>query len=107
MLSQPLLRGDAWTRAVRAVIEGVRQAMEADRAAVQKVVTAAAPATPKSAQPSVFRAVLPPTVREMVDTAPIKLGPVPAESVGAGTHDRRGERAALLGASIELPWLVP
>ncbi len=107
LLTQPVLKGDAWTRAVQAVIEGVRRAMEQDRLAVQKVVTAALPTTPKSAQPSAFRAVLPTTVRDMVDTAPVILGPVAGESVGAGTIDRRGERSSLLGATIELPWMVP
>lgn len=97
--------GDAWSRALHSVLDGMRRTVEEERLAAHKVVSAELPAR-LSAAPN-WRMVLPPAVRDVVATVPVQVAPVPASPPTESVRDVRGERSVLLGARVELPWIVP
>jgi hypothetical protein len=97
--------GDAWSRALRTVLDGMRRAVEEERLAAQKVVSSEPPLR-RTPTPD-WRTVLPPLVREVVATVPVQVAPMPIAPASESARDVHGERAVLLGARVGLPWLVP
>jgi hypothetical protein len=100
--SAPSALGDAWQRAVHAVLDGMRDLLQADKAAAQQALAPAA--TPKPRAPA--WQLIPPARRETLHR-PVVLHPVAFEPALRAGDDGRGERATLLGVRAELPWLVP
>src|SRR5262245_60163492 len=63
--------GDAWARAVHAVLDGMRRAIEEERLAAQAVVSKEPPVH----RPD-WRTVLSPAVRDAVAVVPVQVAPV-------------------------------
>lgn len=101
--SAPRALGDAWERAVQAVLDGMRALVDADRTTARQALAASPP--PKRVP--AWTAVVP-AVREVHKARrPVAVHPVAVEPVTETGSDVRGQRAVLLGASVELPWNVP
>jgi hypothetical protein len=99
----PRALGDAWERALRAVLDGMRALVDAERTAARQAL---APAPPAKRAPA-WTAVVP-AVREVGQARRIvAVHPVTVEPVTETVADVRGQRAVLLGASVGLPWNVP
>jgi hypothetical protein len=45
--------------------------------------------------------------REALQRSPVLLAPVPVTPPTASPRDTRGEQGVVLGAKMQLPWLVP
>jgi len=101
-LSAPRALGDAWERAVRAALDGVRAFLEADLAA-RHALAAALP--PKRAPP--WTTALPARREVREARRVVRLQPATVEPVAQAVLDARGQRATLLGAVVELPWTLP
>ena len=101
--SAPAVLGDAWSRAVSAALGEMARLLD-DRAALRQAVFT--PAAPR--RRAVAWQTPSPGGREIEPVrAFIELRPVLIEPPTQATGDVRGERAALLGAHVELPWSVP
>jgi hypothetical protein len=106
----PAVLGTAWAKAVRAVLDGVKHLVDVEKVEPHPPILpeAAASTTPPPAP--VWRVPVwqpPNRLREAIAKSPVQVGPV---SVGPPTEspvDTRGEHAVLLGARVELPWVVP
>jgi hypothetical protein len=111
--------GEAWARAVRAVLDGVKRLVDAERLEAAETLSAkASPVDPcrgsacdtKPLQPvpPVRGAWLPASaLREAVEKSPVQVGPVAVAPPTESPTDARGQHAVLLGAKMQLPWLVP
>lgn len=95
--------GDAWARAVHAALAGMRDFLEAERAAAQRhaLAAAAAPRRKRVSWPTV-----PPAAADVRATR-VRVQPVPIEPVAQAGVDTRGQSAVLLGAAVDLPWTMP
>ncbi|APR75207.1 Hypothetical protein A7982_00553 [Minicystis rosea] len=99
--SAPRALGDAWERAVQAALDGMRALRDAERAALRPV-----PTPPRA--PSPPWSTIAPAPREVpIPRYVVTLQPVVVEPVTQAVIDARGQRATLLGASVEMPWPVP
>jgi hypothetical protein len=102
--STPAVLGDSWSRAVSAALGEVARLLD-DRATLQRAVFTPAAARRRAVAwqtPSVAGARELEPVRAFIELRPVLIEP-PTQATG----DVRGERAALLGAHVELPWSVP
>ncbi len=119
LFAPPAVLDQAWARAVRAVLDGVKRLMDAERVEATEAL-GGAPIPPvdhdrvtQVAPPLRFvpawRAAWTPAkaVREALATAPMQPTPLPIEPPTEADTDTRGEHAVLLGATMTLPWLVP
>jgi len=118
LFSPPSVLGEAWARALRAVIDDMKQSVDAEHLeAAQAVGAPIAPiATPR---PKVARfwirgltpahsAWLPAhALRDAIAESPVQLTPVAVAPPTESGVDTRGEHAVLLGAKVDFPWLVP
>jgi hypothetical protein len=100
----PAVLGDSWSRAVHAALGEMARLLDQDRAALRQAVVP--PVLPRRRTlawqtPSTSVHDLEP-VRALIELRPVLIEP-PTQA----TRDVRGERAALLGAHLELPWSVP
>jgi hypothetical protein len=122
----PTVLGEAWTRKLRAALEGVQhaldeealpmgalppnpraEALEALRVTHTKEVVSRVRATPPVV-PAWRAAWTPATaLREAIAQSPVQVTPVSVAPPSESTVDTRGEHATLLGVRVELPWMVP
>lgn len=104
--SAPAVLGDSWSRAVNAALGEVARLLDLDRVTLRQA--AYAPALPRR-RTVAWQAQAPSTSVQDLEPvrALIELRPVLIEPPTQATGDVRGERAALLGAHLELPWSVP
>lgn len=113
----PTVLDEAWARALRAVVEGVKHLVDGERIEAEEAIQ---PARVPPLQPVVpaWRTTFTPTwasvvkpavsaLRETIATAPVQVTPVVATPPTESPADTRGEHAVLLGARMGLPWLVP
>jgi hypothetical protein len=132
--------GEAWARAVRAVLDGMKHLVDAERIEAEQAVggpvdargpqPAARGGSPREptagARVSPGRVVAsattwrPSAMREAIDAAlammreapkppvsPVRLTPIAVAPPTDSPTDTRSEHVVLLGAVVELPWLVP
>jgi len=98
--SAPSALGHAWETAVHAVLDRMRALVDAEPRAL-------APAPPAKKRAPAWAAPVP-ARREAPGTHyVVTFQPVTVEPVTQAVADTRGERAVLLGVSVELPWNVP
>jgi hypothetical protein len=109
IFTPPAVLGDAWARAVRAVLDGVKQLVDMEKIEAERIVYLKASAPPSPAPPPPVVPAWKPTstLRDTLERSPIQVGPVGVAPPTEAVRDTRGERAHLLGARMELPWMVP
>jgi len=115
LFTPPSVLGEAWAQALRAVIEEMKQSVDAEHLEAAQAVGAPV-ATPR---PKVGRfwirgltpahsAWLPAhALRDAIAESPVQLTPVAVAPPTETGVDTRGEHAILLGAKVDFPWLVP
>jgi hypothetical protein len=110
LFSAPVVLGDTWETALRAVLDGMKQYVEQERRAAEKTVAVPRAAEPGSSTLSVHirknaaaRFVVGPTPLPVVRPAPLPYQPITYADDGA----RKGESGVLPGLAVALPWLVP
>jgi hypothetical protein len=109
IFTPPAVLGEAWARAVRAVLDGVKHLVDMDKIEAERIVylKASAPRSPAPSPPVVPAWKPTSTLRDALDRSPIQVGPVGVVPPTEAVRDTRDERAVLLGARVELPWMVP
>ncbi len=117
LFTPPAVLGQGWAEAVRAVIDGMKQLVDAERIEAADIGAASGPfATTTTAAPWGSAPVLPAwrarwlpasALRDAIARSPVQLTPVAAVPPTETTVDTRGEGALLLGARMELPWVLP
>jgi hypothetical protein len=102
--------GDAWARALHAVLDSMKQYVDQERLAAEKTVGPARRVTPGSNTLSLHirrlaasRFVVGPTPLPRVRPAPLPYAPITYADDGP----RKGEGGILPGIVVELPWRVP
>lgn len=98
----PAALGDAWERAVQAVLEGMKAFLETDRAVAQQVI---APVPAHARAPVWFSAPVTKDTRAAREA--VSLQPVKVEPPTQAAYDARADRMLLLGLSVELPHRTP
>jgi hypothetical protein len=109
VFTPPAVLGEAWARAVRAVVEGVKHLIDFEKVEAPPLLGARAAVgpTPSPSVP-VWRVWEPADrLREVIVKSPVQVGPVSISPPTEAPVDTRGEHAVLLGARMELPWMVP
>ena len=101
LFAAPATLGDAWATALRAVLDSMKQSVDAERHAAQKTVAAERRTTAAWTTPAA------PARRRAPAHAAVRLEPLPIEPVTYSNADPKGESGVLLGVAIELPWRVP
>jgi hypothetical protein len=109
-LAPPVL-GQAWACAVRAVLDGMKHLVDAHKLAAEPLRPQAPPPLPATEAPPipVWRTpwTLTAAMREAIAASPVQLGPVAGVAPFVVSVDTHGEHAVLLGARVDLPWMVP
>jgi hypothetical protein len=110
--------GEAWARALQAVLEGMKRLVD-ERIEAQETLApklspvspcrdSACVATPVPSVPRLRAAWLPASGwREALEKSPVQLAPVAVAPPTESPRDTRGEQGVVLGAKMQLPWLVP
>ncbi len=115
LFTPPSVLGEAWAQALRTVIDGMKQSVDAERLeAVEALGARLATVHPRAARswarPLIWtRSAWIPghALRDAIEGSPVQLTPVSVTPPTETGVDTRGEHATLLGAKVELPWLVP
>jgi hypothetical protein len=93
--------GDAWSRAVGAVIDTMKRLVDAERVAARQTLA------PPPQRQIPWQLTPAPWRETPATTRVVAFGPMPVQPVTESAYDTRGERAALLGAQVTMPWMVP
>jgi hypothetical protein len=109
-LAPPVL-GQAWAAAVRTVLDGMKHLVDAHKLASEPLrpQVPPPPATPEAPSIPAWRArwTLTGAMREAIAVSPVQVGPVAGVAPLVVSLDTHGEDAVLLGARVDLPWMVP
>lgn len=110
LFSASATMGDAWAKALHAVLDSMKRYVDEERLAAEKTVGPTRRVTPGSNTLSLHirtlaasRFVVGPTPVPVVRPEPLPYAPVTYADDGV----RKGEGGVLPGVAIELPWLVP
>jgi hypothetical protein len=112
IFTPPTTLGEEWARALRAVLDGMKHLVDAERIEAEEVggpvaVPSVTPLPPPP-MPAWRTARLPASaLREPVAGSSVQVTPVPIEPPTETPADARGQHAVLLGVKMELPWRVP
>jgi hypothetical protein len=110
-LAPPVVLGQAWACAVRTVLDGMKHLVDAHKLAAEPLSPHAPPLPPTPEAPSIpawrARWTLTGAMREAIAASPVQVGPTEAATPLEVSRDTHGENAILLGARVDLPWMVP
>ena len=111
LYTPPVVLGEAWARALRTVLDGMKHLVDAQKVAALPLrpEAPASPAPRRRRSIPAWRARWTPAgaLREALAASPVQVGPVagvPPLETGVDSH---GQNVVLLGARVELPWMVP
>ena len=133
--AQPVTMGETWARALRTVLDGMKRLVDAERIEAEQAVggpvnakgqrstprggfggeavTAGMAPGPRVGQARasvpVWRSAWTPpaAVRAAIEGTPVHLTPIAVTPPTESPTDTRSEHVVLLGAIVELPWMVP
>ena len=108
LFTPPSVLGESWARALRAVIDEMKQSVDAERLEAEALSAPYGMARPRARQFTLARSPWMPgeALREAIAATPL-LTPVTIEPATESGVDTRGEHATLVGVTMELPWRVP
>jgi hypothetical protein len=109
LFTPPSVLGESWARALQAVIDEMKQSVDAERLEAAEALSAPyGTARPRARQFTLARSPWMPgeALREAIAATPL-LTPVTIEPATESGVDTRGEHATLVGVTMEMPWRVP
>jgi hypothetical protein len=103
--------GHAWACAVRTVLDDMKKLVDAHKLATEPLRPDVTP-PPRAPEAPIVPALrarwtLNGALRDAIAVSPIQVGPVEGTPPLEVSRDTHGEYAVLLGARVDLPWMVP